>query len=103
MTSRRNKQKKNSKKAEALVIQMSRNNEFNSIIISDHDYLVNMWSLFFFFFLSPVVVVSCLFILLLLSRISMSDIAQKLLLDSAEDAEYIVAKVSPSCRIILQL
>ena len=28
------------------------------------------------------------------SRISLSDIAQKLLLDSPEDAEYIVAKVS---------
>ena len=31
-------------------------------------------------------------------RISMSDIAQKLLLDSAEDAEYIVAKVGQEYR-----
>ena len=32
-------------------------------------------------------------------RISLADIAQKLLLDSPEDAEFIVAKVGESCLI----
>lgn len=34
------------------------------------------------------------------SRISLSDIAQKLTLDSPEDAEFIVAKVSNACFLI---
>jgi 26S proteasome regulatory subunit N3 len=35
------------------------------------------------------------------AKISFSDVAQKLQLDSPEDAEYIVAKVSPSGIILL--